>query len=78
MSDTMAYIAREPECGCVTVAMVDSEQAKRENARELAMCVRSGMTIERIPVEEARPLITSCPHWKINSRNKRRRTEVPA
>lgn len=78
MTEAMAYIAREPECGCVTVAMVDSDRAKKENARELARCVREGMSIERLPMEEARPLITSCPHWRIDSRNKRHRTEVQA
>lgn len=73
-----AYICREPECGCATIALVDSERAKKENAREMASAVRRGMSVERLPMEEARAQIKQCPHWKIGSRGQYLgRTGVP-
>lgn len=64
------YIGRKA-CGCVVFAMVEtppypSEEGcthyKRDLARELGGCIRSGLTVERVSTEEARNLIRSCPH----------------
>ena len=77
--ERMAYVGREPDCGCVTFLMVDDPSHSRDTALEVARCVRDGMAIDRTTVEEARKLpLATCPHWRISSRGKRLgRTDVP-
>jgi len=59
-----AYVGREA-CGCVTLLTVDSEQNRREAAREVARHIKRGGTVERMTVEDAR---TSAPFGCEHSR----------
>ena len=59
--ELMSYIGRKP-CGCVVFATIDRPEYKKDIAREIGKCLRQGLTIERMPVEQARPLITKCHH----------------
>jgi len=51
---TPTYIARK-SCGCVVFAMVDepnpSDAYKKDMAKELAGCIKRGLTIERVTVD---------------------------
>ena len=53
VSEDMAYIAR-CKCGGVVMATVDNPDHQKENAKEIARCVRDGLTIERVSVEYVR------------------------
>ena len=53
------YIGRE-KCGCVTVAIVDNPEHKKATAKEVAKCIREGMTVELMPVEAVRELPFGC------------------
>lgn len=50
-ANVAAYIAR-CKCGCggVVVAMVDDDNYKKENAKEIAKLIRQGFAIERSTV----------------------------
>lgn len=76
MTAEFAYIGREPGCGCATVGIADTPEHAKDVARDIAQCVRWGMSIERVSIEEARTAIGSCPHWRIDSRNRRHRVEA--
>ncbi len=59
-----AYIGRKT-CGCVVFAMVDDPEHKKETAKEIAKCIRQGLTIERMTVKEVRELeMFGCKHEK--------------
>ena len=53
MSEPMAYIARKP-CGCVVFVTVDDERYKQDTAKEIAECIREGLTVERVTCEAVR------------------------
>ena len=55
----MAYIAVE-DCGCVTAALVDSSEYRKENAEVLGEWIMEGRTIERATVEDARRRLGPC------------------
>jgi len=57
-----AYIGREENCGCVTCVTLDVPDHKTDVAKDIARWIRQGMTVERVPVEDARSAFTSCPH----------------
>ena len=61
-AEIYAYIARKPDCGCVTGAVVDDDLMRKETARCVADFVKSGRVIERVTLVEARSLIASCVH----------------
>ena len=56
---SMSYVARKP-CGCVSMAIVDNPDHKREVAREVAKAVRLGETVDRLPVEDVRTMPWKC------------------
>jgi hypothetical protein len=57
-----AYIGVEP-CRCCTAAVVDDPKHKKDVAEDVANFIRLGLTIERVPVEEARRRLAGrCPH----------------
>ncbi len=56
---THAYIAKR-SCGCMVFASMDDPRLAKDNAREIASCIREGFTVERVPVEEARKLPFGC------------------
>lgn len=59
--ETMAYIARKA-CGCIVMASVDLPEWKKEIAKEVASCLRDGLTIERVTCEYVRQNMKDCPH----------------
>lgn len=71
MPDTerMCYVGRAP-CGCARVCVVDDPAYARKTALEVADAIAAGLTISRMPVEEARALITRCPHKEPKRRKK--------
>lgn len=48
-ADIPAYIAIAP-CGCVRMATVDVPKLAKDNAKEIAACLRFGWRIERVTV----------------------------
>jgi len=58
---TPTFIAKKP-CGCVVFAMVDepnpSPQYRNELAKEIANCIKQGLTIEKVTVDYIRNLKT--------------------
>lgn len=61
MSD-MAYIGRKA-CGCCVAAAVDKPEHRKDTAKHVAQWVRSGLTIERVPVDDARKALKKCEHY---------------
>jgi len=62
-SESMSYIAKKP-CGCLSMAIVDNPDHKRDTAREISKAVRLGETIERVPTETVRTMDWECPEHK--------------
>lgn len=58
------YIAREPDCGCVTAAIVDNRNHAEDVASEIGGWVLSGRHVSRVAREEGVALVASCPHWR--------------
>lgn len=55
MSDeAMSYVARCPTCNGMVMVTVDKPERKKENAKEIAACVREGFVIERVTNEYVR------------------------
>lgn len=54
--EPMAYIARAP-CGCIKLATVDSPERKKDNAKQIALCIAAGYTVERVSCAYVRE------HW---------------
>ena len=61
MSEVMAYVGTAP-CGCGSLFIVDDPAHTRDTAKEIGKAIRQGLTVARMPLEEARPLIQRCPH----------------
>lgn len=61
LSEGMAYVGRAP-CGCVRGIIVDDPSNRSYIAKETGKWIRAGLVVERMPIEEARPLIKRCPH----------------
>lgn len=61
---THAYMGARP-CGCACALLVDNPEHKREVAKDVASWIRSGLTIQRGTIEEARQFwkdkFASCP-----------------
>lgn len=51
-----AYIGRRP-CGCIGFAAVDIPELAKDNANEIAACIRDGWTVEHVTVGYVRE------HW---------------
>lgn len=64
------YIGREP-CGCVTFVTADSPEHARVVDRDLAYCVRRGLTINRIPIEAFRAMPVGCSHKRAQQQQQR-------
>lgn len=45
--EPMAYIAKAP-CGCTKFATVDTPEHAKDNAKEIAWCIKQGYIIERV------------------------------
>lgn len=54
-----AYVGIKP-CGHAVAAAVDRPEHKKENAREVAKWMRSGLTVERWTVERVRTDLHFC------------------
>lgn len=59
-------------CGCVVAAVVDSPDHMIDTANTVAGWGRSGFTVRRVTVEEARLLIKPCVHKKTKTAKKER------
>jgi hypothetical protein len=59
----MSYIATK-ECGCLTMAAVDSPENKKVVAREVAKAIRMGEKVERVTCEHVRTMEWKCPQHK--------------
>lgn len=71
---TNLYIAREPECGCITYAHVDRPEYADSIAGELENM--GDREVERITLADGEAVpIRRCPHWAF--REGRYRTGVP-
>jgi hypothetical protein len=59
----MSVMAYRASCthGKVRVLMVDEPQFAKDNAKEIASCIKGGLTIDRVTVEEARKSDMNCP-----------------
>jgi len=61
MSETsMSYISRKP-CGCLSMAVVDNPEHKKDVANEIAKAVRRGETVDRVTSEQVRTMDWKCP-----------------
>lgn len=56
------YIARKPDCGCIVMAVVDEPRHAKDTAKEIAKCIRDGLTIERVTVGYVRTHELGCKH----------------
>lgn len=57
----MAYVGKK-SCGCIVAFVVDEPEYPRDTAREVAEFIRSGLTVERVTVEESRKIVSRCIH----------------
>ena len=55
----MAYIARDAH-GCILFAAVDMPGIAQDNAKEIAACIRKGLTVERVNVDVVRSTPFGC------------------
>jgi hypothetical protein len=55
----MAYIGRA-KCGCIRAAFMDEPAYAKDIAKEVASWIRSGLTVERIDVVQARAQLGGC------------------
>lgn len=53
--NTYAYIAKAP-CGCLVAVSVDSQEHKKDVAKDIAGFIKDGLIIERHPIEEVRKM----------------------
>ena len=53
---THGYIGKAACCGKVVFCTVDSDDHKRDTAREVARAVRDGLLVERHPIEDIRTM----------------------
>lgn len=56
---TFAYIGTKP-CGHTVAAFVDRPEYAKEIAKEIPKWIRSGMKVDRVPVEDARTMLHFC------------------
>jgi len=54
MDEPMAYIGRCPECKHVIFASADTPNNKKELAKDVGDCIKSGLEIERMSFEGVR------------------------
>ena len=52
----MAYVATVPGCECIVACVVDDPAHSRDTARDIAVWVRDGLTVERHSVEDVREM----------------------
>ena len=64
-SESMSYIAKKP-CGCLSMAIVDNPDHKKDVAKEISKAVRLGETVERVTTETVRTMDWKCPEHKHN------------
>lgn len=53
------YVGRKP-CGCTVAACMDMPKHKKDVAKFLADCVKDGLTIERVTLDDARCTLKRC------------------
>lgn len=58
------------KCGCVVAATVDNEANAAFVADDVAEFIRSGYTVSRVPIDEARTRLTGCKHSNVNQQAK--------
>lgn len=66
-STNMSYISKKP-CGCLSMAIVDNPDHKKDVAREIAKAIRLGETIERVTLESVRTMDWECPEHRRKAR----------
>ena len=54
-----AYIAQKA-CGCLTMAVVDIPEHKRDTAKEIAKAIRLGEVVTRVPTAQVRTMPWEC------------------
>lgn len=54
-SEIQAYVALAP-CGCVKLLAADVPEHAKTTAKEVAACIRTGCTVERTSVPQAREI----------------------
>lgn len=62
--ESMSYISRRP-CGCLSMAVVDNPEHKRDVAKEVAKAIRLGETVERVTSESVRKMDWWCPKHRL-------------
>ena len=68
MSDELDYVGRKP-CGCYVVWLSHKLPAK-VLAKDIAWCVRSGLSVERMSTEDARRKVNACTHEKAKDKQR--------
>lgn len=63
-SMSYSYISRQP-CGCLTVAIVDNPEHRRDVAKEVAKAIRNGEVVERVTSESVRKIDWYCPKHRL-------------
>ncbi len=60
----MAYIGKKP-CGCVVAATVDDGKTPKATANDVRDFIRSGYTVERVPLADVKLKRCNCAHSSI-------------
>ena len=47
---SFCYIATWPACGCIRLVTVDSPEHAKDNAKEIARCIKLGYAVNRVTV----------------------------
>lgn len=59
-----AYIGIR-KCGCVTRVCVDDKRFAKETAEFITECVRDGLSVEHVDLEDVRGRIGRCKHLTV-------------
>jgi len=54
-----AYAGRKP-CGCTVAVVVDDPDFPKDVAKDVSNFIKSGLTIERVPIETVWEQLRSC------------------
>lgn len=60
MAISMAYVGRCRGCQRLVMATVDSEEHKKDVAKEVQRAIKEGLTIERMSIEAVRKADFGC------------------
>ena len=49
-AEIFCYIATWPACGCILFVTIDEPEHAKDNAKEIARCIKAGYSINRVTV----------------------------